>query len=125
MFKMEAILPRAKAYNQMLSLDAQWDYSLTRFSPGKNNGYTFEDYNNNLYNRTRNMQAGVLSWVEKMTEVVAADLGFTIPASVVDRVPPPPRKGYQGSPEDEEDDDGIERGDEETSKGVLTLLSLL
>ncbi|KAG0204457.1 hypothetical protein BGX28_003603 [Mortierella sp. GBA30] len=102
-FKLEAIRPRALAYNQMLQADAQWDTSLTRKSPGINNGFTFADFNNNLHNRTKDMQAGVLGWVQDMSSLVSTQLAFTIPEGVQNRVEPPPRKGNEGNPEDEED----------------------
>ncbi|KAK3806003.1 MAG: coth protein-domain-containing protein [Linnemannia elongata] len=104
-FKPEAMNPRAQAYHRMLSADAKWDTSLIRQSPGLiNNNFTFEDFNNNLNQVTKNMQSGVLPWIASASALVAKDLGFTIPAGVVDRVPPPPKKGDQGNPEDEEDD---------------------
>ncbi|KAF9925450.1 hypothetical protein FBU30_004757 [Linnemannia zychae] len=103
-FKPEAMNPRAEAYHRMLSADAKWDFSITRPSVGKNNNFTFEDFTNNLNQKTRNMQSGVLPWIANMSALVANELKFTIPAGVVDRVPPPPKKGDQGDPEDEEDD---------------------
>ncbi|KAF9902917.1 hypothetical protein BX616_001772 [Lobosporangium transversale] len=103
-FKPEAIKLRAEAYHKMLQLDAQWDLSLVRKSPGLDRNLTIEDFNTNLYTKTKNMQAGVLGWVESVSNLVAAQLNFAIPPGLVDRVPPPPKKGTQGSPEDEEDD---------------------
>jgi spore coat protein CotH len=104
-FKPEAMNPRAEAYHRMLSADAKWDLGLVRQSPGlKNNNFTFEEFNNNLIMKTRNMQSGVLPWIANMSALVAKELGFTIPAGVADRVAPPPKKGVQGNPEDEEDD---------------------
>ncbi|KAF9434191.1 hypothetical protein BGZ76_008417 [Entomortierella beljakovae] len=110
-FKREAIEARAKAYHAMLSLDAQWDYSLTRKSAGINKGFTFADFNTNLYNITKDMQAGVIGWVDGVTSLVSTELKFTIPQGLADRVPPPPKKGNQGNPEDEENDNGIETPD--------------
>ncbi|KAF9089556.1 hypothetical protein BGX23_006588 [Mortierella sp. AD031] len=103
-FKPEAMAPRAIAYNQMLSADAKWDTSLVRPSTGINNNFTFEDFNNNLNATTKDMQSGVLPWIKNMSDVVAKELAFQIPAGVADRVAPPPKKGDQGNPEDEEDD---------------------
>ncbi|KAG0074654.1 hypothetical protein BGZ90_010575 [Linnemannia elongata] len=104
-FKPEAMNPRAQAYHRMLSVDAKWDTSLIRQSPGLiNNNFTFDDFNNNLNQVTKNMQSGVLPWIANASALVAKELGFTIPAGVVDRVAPPPKKGDQGNPEDEEDD---------------------
>ncbi|CAO3569736.1 unnamed protein product [Mortierella alpina] len=104
-FKPEAIGPRATAYNKMLQLDAQWDRSLTRKSPGIDNAFTFADFNNNLYNATKDMQAGIMEWVQDVSTLVSTQLAFTIPAGVADRVAPPPKKNNQGNPEDEEDND--------------------
>ncbi|KAF9403656.1 hypothetical protein BGX21_001029 [Mortierella sp. AD011] len=122
-FKPEAIGPRAKAYNQMLSLDAQWDLSLKRMSPGNNKNFTFADFNTNLYNVTKDMQAGVLGWVEDMTKLVAAELKFTIPQGLVDRVPPPPKKGEQGNPEDEENDSVVEVPDKADTVSAGSLIN--
>ncbi|KAG0017311.1 Nuclear actin-protein involved in chromatin remodeling [Entomortierella chlamydospora] len=120
-FKPEAIGARAKAYNQMLSLDAQWDLSLKRMSPGNDKNFTFADFNTNLYNVTKDMQAGVLGWVEDMTNLVAAELKFTIPQGLVDRVPPPPKKGEQGNPEEEENDSVVEVPDKADSVSAGSL----
>ncbi|KAF9903076.1 hypothetical protein EC991_004250 [Linnemannia zychae] len=103
-FKPEAMNPRAEAYHRMLTADAQWDLSLTRPSTGKNNNFTFADFTDNLRQKTRNMQSGVLPWIANMSTLVSTELSFTIPAGVADRVIPPPKKGDQGNPEDEEDD---------------------
>lgn len=59
-FKPEALVPRIQTYNKMLSLDAQWDISLIRKSPGINNGLTFDDFNNNLNVRTKDMSFGLI-----------------------------------------------------------------
>ncbi|KAG0003069.1 hypothetical protein BGZ65_002070 [Modicella reniformis] len=104
-FKPEALTPRAEAYHRMLALDAAWDYSLKRKSPGTNRNFTIEDFNGNLYNNTRSMQGGVLSWVHDMSSLVSKELAFTIPQGLADRVAPPPKKGQEGNPEDEEDND--------------------
>ncbi|KAK3842484.1 MAG: coth protein-domain-containing protein [Linnemannia gamsii] len=103
-FKPEAMNPRAEAYHRMLSADAQWDLSLKRPSTGINNNFTFADFNNNLIQITKNMQSGVLPWIKNMSTLVATELKFDIPAGVADRVIPPPKKGDQGNPEDEEND---------------------
>ncbi|KAF9585679.1 hypothetical protein BGW38_001262 [Lunasporangiospora selenospora] len=105
-FKRVAMGPRAEAYNKMLSLDAQWDYSLTRKSPGENNNYTFADFNDNLVKQTRNMQSSVLGWVDGMSDLISKQLNFAIPAEVQDRVAPPPKTGNRGNPDDEEDNEG-------------------
>ncbi|KAG0244502.1 coth protein-domain-containing protein [Mortierella sp. GBAus27b] len=104
-FKAEAIQPRAEAYHRMLAKDAEWDYSLTRRSPGTNRNFTFADFNTNLYNKTHSVQAGIVGWVQDVTAKVSAELGFAIPQGLVDRVPPPPKKGHEGNPEDEEDEE--------------------
>lgn len=41
-FKMQSLKSRIEMHNQTLSVDAKWDYSLTRKSPGINNNFTFE-----------------------------------------------------------------------------------
>ncbi|KAF9364994.1 hypothetical protein BGX34_011753 [Mortierella sp. NVP85] len=104
-FKPEAIQPRAEAYHRMLSAEAAWDYSLVRKSPGKDRKFTFAEFNTNLYNQTKDVQAGIVGWVRDVSNLVATELKFTIPQGLADRVPPPPKKGHEGNPEDEEDTD--------------------
>ncbi|KAG0377472.1 hypothetical protein BGX24_006042 [Mortierella sp. AD032] len=90
-YKPEAIFPRIMAYNQMLSIDYQWDVSINRTGPGKANGYTFADYNNNLDNMTKDMSYSVKGWITDMSNSVSTILKFTIPAGVANRVDPPPK----------------------------------
>ncbi|KAG0010514.1 hypothetical protein BGZ80_001424 [Entomortierella chlamydospora] len=80
----------------MISLDAQWDFSLTRHSPGTNLNFTFDDFNNNLVNITKEMSGALKPWVESRANAIAAELGFTIPAGTADRVTPPPRDSGKG-----------------------------
>ncbi|KAI1317776.1 hypothetical protein EDD11_007798 [Mortierella claussenii] len=115
-FKPDAIRPRAEAYNKMLQQDAQWDLALVRKSPGKDRNVTFDDFNTNLYNKTKDMQGGIMSWVNDMSALVATELNFVIPQGLADRVPPPPKSGEQGNPEDEEDSN-VEGEIPEGSKG--------
>lgn len=42
-------------YNQTLSMDAKWDYSLTRKCPGIKNNLTFEEFSNNFHTRTKDL----------------------------------------------------------------------
>ncbi|KAG0345169.1 hypothetical protein BG005_001419 [Podila minutissima] len=95
-FKPEALVPRIQTYNKMLSLDAQWDISLIRKSPGINNGLTFDDFNNNL----------------NISDYVAQELGFTIPAGLADRVAPPAKGGN----EDDNENDSSESDKDNNSK---------
>ncbi|OAQ27645.1 coth-domain-containing protein [Linnemannia elongata AG-77] len=105
-FKPEALVPRIQAYNKMLSDDAKWDIGLKRHSDGINNGFTFEDFNNNLNHPTKDMTTGVIPWVTQMSALVANELGFQIPAGLVDRVPPPPKNAGSIDNDDDEDEDG-------------------
>ncbi|KAF9338119.1 hypothetical protein BG006_010229 [Podila minutissima] len=102
-FKPEALMPRIQAYNKMLQLDAAWDLSIKRRSPGKNNNFTMVDFNNNVYNRTTGMQFGLESWIKSMTTLVSTELGFTIPAGLADRVAPPPKKSFDNDDGDDGD----------------------
>ncbi|KAG0015762.1 hypothetical protein BGZ80_009647 [Entomortierella chlamydospora] len=95
-FKPEAMNAHIDSLHSMISLDAQWDCSLTRYSPGTNQNYTFEDFNNNLIEPVADMGAGLKPWVESRAKTVAAELGFTIPAGTADRVAPPPRNNNKG-----------------------------
>ncbi|KAF9925449.1 hypothetical protein FBU30_004756 [Linnemannia zychae] len=90
-FKPEALFPRIMAYNQMLLLDYTWDVSINRTGPGKVNGYTVDDFNNNLVNMTKDMSYAVKTWITDMSTSVSTQLKFTIPAGVANRVEPPPK----------------------------------
>ncbi|KAG0375373.1 hypothetical protein BGX24_009187 [Mortierella sp. AD032] len=90
-FKPEALFPRIMAYHQMLSLDYQWDLSINRTGPGKFNGFTFDDYSNNLVNTTSHMSYSVKGWITDMSTLVSTQLKFEIPAGVQNRVDPPPK----------------------------------
>ncbi|KAG0042441.1 hypothetical protein BGZ83_000452 [Gryganskiella cystojenkinii] len=132
-FKPEALLPRIDTYNKMLSLDAQWDYSLKRVSPGIDNGFTFEDFNRNLDARTKDMSYSLKGWVTDMAKLVAAELKFEIPTGLQDRVNPPPKKGDEAG-HDQEDPDEEEAKKEknknaasglaQVSKGLLSASTL-
>lgn len=92
-FKPEAMNPHIEGINKMISLDAQWDFALTRKSPGKNPGFTFDDFNNNLVNITKDMSGAIKPWIADRATSISTELAFTIPAGTADRVAPPPRKG--------------------------------
>ncbi|KAG0014089.1 hypothetical protein BGZ82_001904 [Podila clonocystis] len=62
-FKTQAIKPGIEMYNQIMSVDAKWDSSLTRRSPGINNNFSFEYFNNNLHTRTRDMTSSLFGCV--------------------------------------------------------------
>jgi hypothetical protein len=111
-FKPEALVPRIQAYNKMLSVDAKWDIGLKRHSRGINNDFTFEDFNKNLNDRTKDMTTGVIPWVTQMSALVANEFGFQIPAGLVDRVPPPPKSDKNTGSIDNDDDE-----DEDDSDG--------
>ncbi|KAF9111935.1 hypothetical protein BGX30_007417, partial [Mortierella sp. GBA39] len=66
-YKPEAIFPRIMAYNQMLLLDYTWDVSINRTGPGTVNGYTVADFNDNLVNVTKDMDASVKGWITDMS----------------------------------------------------------
>ncbi|KAF9384184.1 hypothetical protein CPB97_005881 [Podila verticillata] len=111
-FKPEALVPRIQTYNKMLSLDAQWDISLTRKSPGINNGFTFDDFNNNLNMRTKDMSFGLIPFVQQVSDYVAQELGFAIPAGLADRVALP----AEGGNEDDDENDSSETDKDGNSK---------
>ncbi|KAF9155179.1 hypothetical protein BG015_010760 [Linnemannia schmuckeri] len=105
-FKPEAMNPHIEGINKMISLDAQWDFSLTRKSPGKNPGFTFDDFNGNLVNITKDMSGAIKPWVADRATAISTELAFQIPAGTADRVPPPPRKGGNGDDDEEDKPDG-------------------
>ncbi|GJJ71928.1 hypothetical protein EMPS_04285 [Entomortierella parvispora] len=124
-FKTEALKPRIEIYNKMLSLDAAWDIGITRKSPGTNNGFTFKDFNDNLYDnlytRTKDMTTGLLPWIEQMSNIVTADLNFRIPAGLEDRDPPPPRgKGSLDNDDSDDDDSELSEDNEKGGSKVET-----
>lgn len=90
-YKPEALFPRIMAYNQMLLVDYTWDVSINRTGPGKVNGYTVADFNDNLVNTTKDMSYSVKGWISDMSNSVSTALNFTIPAGVANRVEPPPK----------------------------------
>ncbi|KAG0262786.1 hypothetical protein BG011_009707 [Mortierella polycephala] len=90
-FKPEAMLPHIDGIHNMIALDAAWDFTLTRHSPGKNDMWTMADFNGNIVNVTREMSGALKPWVETRAQSISAELGFTIPAGTADRVAPPPR----------------------------------
>ncbi|CAO3569738.1 unnamed protein product [Mortierella alpina] len=120
-FKPEAMNPHIDGLHKMISLDAQWDFTLTRKSPGKDPKFTFEDFNNNLVNNTKEMSGALKPWIESRSAAVAAELGFTIPAGTTDRVAPPPRKGDEN---DDEGDSGGNAGGKQSGAGSLTVTGL-
>jgi len=118
-FKPEALVPRIQTYNKMLSLDAQWDISLTRKSPGISNGFTFDDFNNNLNMRTKDMSFGLIPFVQQMSDYVAQELDFTIPAGLADRVAPP----ANGGNEDDDENDSSETDRNKINAGSRAVVS--
>ncbi|GJJ68968.1 spore coat protein H [Entomortierella parvispora] len=122
-FKPEALLPRIQAYHKMLYLDAQWDYSLKRVSPGLDNGYTFDDFKNNLDTRTKDMSYSLNGWVTDMAALVAKELNFVIPAGLEDRVKPPPKKDNEAGNDQEDSGKKGESKGKENAAGALQVSS--
>ncbi|KAG0342395.1 hypothetical protein BG000_004946 [Podila horticola] len=83
----QALKPRIEMYNQTLSVDAKWDYSLTRKSPGINNNLTFVEFSNNFHIRTKDLTPLLFGWVEVVSNLVASDLRFSISATMEDCAP--------------------------------------
>ncbi|KAG0367136.1 hypothetical protein BGZ54_004346 [Gamsiella multidivaricata] len=90
-FKPDGLFPRIAVYNQMLADDYKWDISINRTGPGKINGYTFDDFNNNLDNMTKDMSYSLRGWIHDLSALVATQLNFTVQPGTADRVPPPPK----------------------------------
>ncbi|KAF9903074.1 hypothetical protein EC991_004248 [Linnemannia zychae] len=124
-FKPEAMNPHIEAINQMISLDAKWDFSLTRKSPGKNPGFTFDDFNNNLVNITKDMSGAIKPWVAARANTTSVELQFTIPAGTADRVPPPPRKGGNGDDDDDENPDGGNASNDGVARAVGSVMAVV
>ncbi|KAG0081176.1 hypothetical protein BGZ92_000338 [Podila epicladia] len=106
----------------MLSLDAQWDFSLTRMSPGKDLKFTWDDFNNNLVNITKEMSGALKPWVASRATAIAAELAFTIPTGTADLVAPTPRPCNPGKKCDDEDSDD-DGGKAAESKASFLMMS--
>ncbi|KAI1315043.1 hypothetical protein EDD11_001383 [Mortierella claussenii] len=115
-FKPEAMNAHMDSIHKMISLDAQWDFSLPRQSPGKDLKFTFDDFNGNLVNVTKEMSAALKPWVEARANAVATELAFTIPSGTADRVAPPLR-GKPGSA-DNDDDESPKGGNASADSGA-------
>ncbi|KAF9392320.1 hypothetical protein CPB97_002470 [Podila verticillata] len=90
-YKPEALVPRIELYNKMLAEDVKWDTTIKRTGPGKVNNYTFDDFNTNLYNMTKDMSYSLVGWITDMNKLVVTQLGVTVQPGVADRVAPPPK----------------------------------
>ncbi|KAG0100259.1 hypothetical protein BGZ93_003129 [Podila epicladia] len=121
-FKPEAMNPHMEGLNKMLSLDAQWDFSLTRMSPGKDLKFTWDDFNNNLVNITKEMSGALKPWVASRATAIAAELAFTIPTGTADLVAPTPRPCNPGKKCDDEDSDD-DGGKAAESKASFLMMS--
>ncbi|KAI7828064.1 coth protein-domain-containing protein [Gamsiella multidivaricata] len=122
-FKPEAMNPHIDSVHKMISLDAQWDLTLPRVSPGKDLKFTFDDFNNNLVNVTKEMNAALKPWIADRASSIATELAFTVPAGTADRVAPPPR----GNGKDDDGDDNDANGGGASGKndaGSLAATSL-
>ncbi|KAF9134304.1 hypothetical protein BGW39_007473 [Mortierella sp. 14UC] len=124
-FKPEAMNPHIDAINQMISLDAKWDFSLVRKSPGKNPAFTWEDFNNNLVNITKDMSGAIKPWIAARANTTSVELQFTIPAGTVDRVPPPPRKGGNGDDDDDQSPDGGNASNDGVARAVGSVVAVV
>ncbi|KAG0035739.1 hypothetical protein BGZ81_000032 [Podila clonocystis] len=95
-YKPEALVPRIELYNKMLAEDVKWDTGIKRTGPGKVNNYTFADFNDNLYNMTRDMSYSLVGWVTDMNKLVVTQLDVTVQPGLADRVAPPPKPKSHG-----------------------------
>ncbi|KAF8938198.1 coth protein-domain-containing protein [Dissophora ornata] len=124
-FKPEAMNVHMDSVHKMISLDAQWDYTLTRKSPGTDLKFTFEDFNNNLVNITKEMSGALKPWVEERATSISAELGFTVPAGTADRVAPPPRNN--GKSDDDDDSEAVKdsgSGASSLAKASLAMVTI-
>ncbi|KAG0335032.1 hypothetical protein BG000_007850 [Podila horticola] len=90
-YKPEALVPRIEMYNKMLAEDVKWDTTIKRTGPGTVSNYTFDDFNNNLNNVTKDMSYSLIGWVTDMNKLVVTQLGVTVQPGLADRVAPPPK----------------------------------
>ncbi|KAF9917421.1 hypothetical protein BX616_001045 [Lobosporangium transversale] len=94
------LFPRIAAYNQMLLEDYTWDRAIVRTGPGKDTGFTVEDFHNNLEIRTKDMQTSLKGWIGDMSALVAKQLNIQYQNTTQDRVPPPPKPTPKGDKTD-------------------------
>ncbi|KAF9976817.1 hypothetical protein BGZ73_007724 [Actinomortierella ambigua] len=106
-FKPEAMNPHLDGLYNMLSLDAEWDLSLPRLSPGKNHNFTYADHKANLNTPNRVVGVAIKPWIATRSSAISAAQKFEIPAGTADRVVPTPRpkKGDDDFEEEEQKND--------------------
>ncbi|KAG0339265.1 hypothetical protein BG000_002521 [Podila horticola] len=126
-FKPEAMNPHMEGLNKMLSLDAQWDFSLTRKSPGKDLKFTWDDFNNNLVNVTKEMSGALKPWVQSRATAIAVELAFTIPTGTADLVAPTPRPCNPGKKcgDEDSDDNGGKASESKASSLMMSGMAVV
>ncbi|KAF9976816.1 hypothetical protein BGZ73_007723 [Actinomortierella ambigua] len=90
-FKPEAMNARIDAIHNMIAEDVAWDIATPKKSPGKQTGFTLEDFTNNLNVATKDMQYGVKAWIADYVKIITADMGFEVLPGTADRIAPPPK----------------------------------
>ncbi|KAF9585674.1 hypothetical protein BGW38_001257, partial [Lunasporangiospora selenospora] len=119
-FKPEALHARIMTYNQMISDDVRWDYSLVRTGPGNTNNYTIEDFNANLDTIIKDMSYSLKGWITDMSTLVTTQLNFAVQPGLADRVAPPPK------PTKNSDKKGDKKGSgSRTSASLLGMTTLV
>jgi spore coat protein CotH len=97
-FKPEGLFPRIDAYEKMLSLDIQWEYSINRAKyPGKTNSWTVQDFHQSLIGPVKDMNLGVKPWITGRTQGVEQQFGFKVLEGTPDRVQRPAHYPEGGS----------------------------
>lgn len=84
-FNKRVLGDRVTAYHRFIAPDLKWDRSIKQRSPGKYFGWTFEQTYENMFERVDSPNKngggadyGLLEWVEKKSNFVAKDIGFSI-----------------------------------------------
>ncbi|KAF8938196.1 coth protein-domain-containing protein [Dissophora ornata] len=124
-FKPDGLFPRIMTYNQMLAEDYKWDLSIQRTGPGISNNYTFDDFNNNLDNVTKDMEYGVKTWIHDMSALVATQLNFTVQPGALDRVTPPPKPTHNKGDDTPTSTGGSSSSSGATGKSLAGFLAVL
>ncbi|GJJ69706.1 spore coat protein H [Entomortierella parvispora] len=97
-FKPEALFPRIDAYEKMLALDIEWEYSIDRSNfPGKTNAWTVKDFHQSIVGPVKDMNLGVKPWIQGRTEGLEQQLGFNVVPGTPDRVKRPVHYPHGGS----------------------------
>ncbi|KAF9436624.1 hypothetical protein BGZ76_003421 [Entomortierella beljakovae] len=89
-FKPEALVPRIEAFEKLLSKEVEWEYSIDRTGyPGKTNAWTIQDFHQSLRGPVKDMNLGVIPWIEGRAKDLQAQMDFKVEPGTPDRIKRP------------------------------------